>query len=33
MLFYPSAIIAAAALLLWGTIDEDEMSLDAVMTS
>ena len=33
VLFYPSAIIAAAALLLWGTIDEDEMALDAVMTS
>ena len=33
VLFYPSAIIAAAAFLLWGTIDEDEMSLDAVMTS
>lgn len=29
VLFYPSAIIAAAALLLWGTIDEDEMTLDA----
>ena len=33
VLFYPSAIIAAAALLLWGTIDEDEMTLDAKMTS
>lgn len=31
VLFYPSAIIAAAALLLWGTIDEDEMALDAKM--
>ena len=31
VLFYPSAIIAAAALLLWGTIDEDEMTLDAKM--
>ena len=29
VLFYPSAIIAAAALLLWGTIDEDQMTLDA----
>ena len=28
VLFYPSAIIAAGALLLWGTIDEDEMTLD-----
>ncbi len=31
VLFYPSAIIAAGALLLWGTIDEDEMALDAKM--
>ena len=29
VLFYPSAIIAAGALLLWGTINEDEMTLDA----
>ena len=29
VLFYPSAIIAAAALLLWGTMDEDRMTLDA----
>ena len=29
VLFYPSAIIAAGALLLWGTIDEDGMTLDA----
>ncbi len=29
VLFYPSAIIAAGALLLWGTIDEDAMALDA----
>ena len=29
VLFYPSAIIAAGALLLWGTIDEDEITLDA----
>lgn len=28
VLFYPSAIIAAGALLLWGTINEDEMTLD-----
>ena len=33
VLFYPSAIIAAGALLLWGAIDEDEMTLDAKMTS
>lgn len=33
VLFYPSAIIAAGALLLWGTIDEDEMALDARMAS
>lgn len=32
VLFYPSAIIAAGALLLWGTIDEDGMALDAKMT-
>lgn len=31
VLFFPSAIIAAGALLLWGTIDEDEMTLDAKM--
>ena len=31
VLFYPSAIIAAGALLLWGTIDEDQMTLDAKM--
>lgn len=31
VLFYPSAIIAAGSLLLWGTIDEDEMTLDAKM--
>ncbi len=29
VLFYPSAIIAAGSLLLWGTIDEDGMALDA----
>ena len=32
VLFYPSAIIAAGALLLWGTIDEDGMALDAKLT-
>ncbi len=31
VLFYPSVIIAAGALLLWGAIDEDEMALDAKM--
>ncbi len=31
VLFYPSAIIAAGALLLWGTIEEDELALDAIM--
>ena len=31
VLFYPSAIIAAGALLLWGTIDEDDLALDAIM--
>lgn len=30
VLFYPSAIIAAGALLLWGTMDEDGMTLDGV---
>ena len=30
VLFYPSAIIATGALLLWGTIEEDGMSLDAL---
>ncbi len=30
-LFYPSAIIAAGALLLWGMIDEDELALDTIM--
>lgn len=29
VLFYPSAIIFAAALVLWGFVDEDSMSLDA----
>ena len=32
VLFYPSAIIAAGALLLWGTIDEDEIAADAKMS-
>lgn len=31
VLFYPSAIIAAGALLLWGTIDEDGIALDVVL--
>ncbi len=30
VLFYPSAVIAAGALLLWGTMDEDGMTLDGV---
>ena len=30
VLFYPSAIIAAGALLLWGTIEEDAMAVDAL---
>lgn len=29
VLFYPSAIILAAALVLWGFQDEDRMTLDA----
>ncbi len=31
VLFYPSAIIVAGALLLWGTMDEDGMTLDGVL--
>ncbi|MDE2796063.1 MAG: DoxX family membrane protein [Gemmatimonadota bacterium] len=31
VLFYPSAIIAAGALVLWGAMDEDRMSVDGVM--
>ena len=31
VLFYPSVIIAAGALVLWGTVDEDGMTLDAVL--
>ena len=31
VLFYPSAIIAAGALVLWGFLDEDQMTLDAVL--
>ena len=31
VLFYPSAIIAAGALALWGLMDQDEMTLDALM--
>ena len=29
VLFYPSIIIFAGALVLWGTMDEDELTLDA----
>lgn len=29
VLFYPSAIVFAAALVLWGFMDEDSMSIDA----
>lgn len=29
VLFYPSFIVFAGGLLLWGTIDEDTMALDA----
>ena len=32
VLFYPSAIIAAGALTLWGLMDEDRMTLDAVLS-
>ena len=32
VLFYPSAIIVVGALLLWGTIEEDGLALDAVRT-
>jgi uncharacterized membrane protein YphA (DoxX/SURF4 family) len=28
VLFYPSIIIAAGAAMLWGTMDEDHMTLD-----
>ncbi len=31
VLFYPSIIILAGAMVLWGTMDEDEMTLDARM--
>ena len=31
VLFYPSAIITAGALVLWGLLDEDGMTLDAVL--
>jgi len=31
-LFYPSFIIAAAALAMWGLIDDDTMALDAKKT-
>ncbi|MDH3733632.1 MAG: DoxX family membrane protein [Gemmatimonadota bacterium] len=29
VLFYPSAIVFAASLVLWGFVDEDRLSLDA----
>ena len=29
VLFYPSVIILAGAMVLWGTMDEDEMTFDA----
>lgn len=29
VLFYPSAIILSAAIVLWGTIDQDALALDA----
>ncbi len=31
VLFYPSIIILAGAMVLWGTMDEDELTLDARM--
>ena len=31
VLFYPSIIIFASAMVLWGTMDEDEMTVDALM--
>lgn len=31
VLFYPSIIILAGAMVLWGTMDEDDMTLDALM--
>ncbi|WP_420633194.1 DoxX family membrane protein [Candidatus Palauibacter sp.] len=29
VLFYPSIIVFAGAMVLWGTMDEDEMTVDA----
>ena len=29
VLFYPSIIILAGAMVLWGTMDQDELTLDA----
>ncbi|WP_419167891.1 DoxX family membrane protein [Candidatus Palauibacter sp.] len=29
VLFYPSLIVFAGSMVLWGTMDEDEMTLDA----
>ncbi len=31
VLFYPSIIIFAGAMVLWGTMDEDEMTVDALL--
>ena len=31
VLFYPSVIIFAGAMVLWGTMDEDEMTVDALL--
>jgi len=31
VLFYPSVIILAGSMVLWGTMDEDELTLDARM--
>jgi len=31
VLFYPSIIVLAGAMVLWGTMDQDELTLDARM--
>ena len=31
VLFYPSIIILAGSMVLWGTMDQDEMTLDSVL--
>ena len=31
VLFYPSIIIFAGSMVLWGTMDQDEMTLDSAM--